>query len=70
MARKRCRYLRAAYTIMAYYKRYKVKAYLWELVQRFQGVRSMPDYGKGVEWPEPPAVLAHFQENSKRIFRR
>ncbi|XP_054847259.1 unconventional myosin-Ig isoform X1 [Eublepharis macularius] len=70
LARKRCRYLRATYTIMCYFKRYKVKSYLLELVMRFQAVRSMPDYGKSVEWPDPPAVLAHFQENSKRIFRR
>ncbi|XP_042327789.1 unconventional myosin-Ig-like [Sceloporus undulatus] len=70
LARKRCRYLRAIYTIMVYYKRHKVKAYLQELVQRFQDVRSMADYGKSVAWPEPPAVLAHFQENSKLIFRR
>lgn len=55
---------------MSYYKRYKVKSYLLELVSRFQAVRSMADYGKSVEWPEPPAVLAQFQENSKLIFRR
>nr|XP_034985912.1 unconventional myosin-Ig-like [Zootoca vivipara] len=70
LARKRCRYLRATYTIMSYYKRHKVKSHLLELVQRFQAVRSMADYGKGVEWPQPPAVLAQFQENSKLIFRR
>ncbi|KAL8164684.1 UNVERIFIED_CONTAM: Unconventional myosin-Ig [Gekko kuhli] len=70
LARKRCRYLRAVYTIMSYFKRYKVKSYLLELVQRFQAVRSMADYGKSVEWPEPPAVLAQFQANSKLIFRR
>lgn len=70
LARKRCRCLRAIYTIMNYYKRYKVKSYLLELVSRFQAVRSMADYGKSVEWPEPPAVLAQFQENSKLIFCR
>ncbi|XP_013919533.1 PREDICTED: unconventional myosin-Ig-like [Thamnophis sirtalis] len=70
LARKRCRYLRAIYTIMAYYKRHKVKSHLLELLQRFQGVRSMADYGKSVEWPEPPEVLAQFQESSKLIFCR
>ncbi|XP_044275440.1 unconventional myosin-Ig-like isoform X1 [Varanus komodoensis] len=70
LARKRCRYLRAAYTIMAYFRRHKVKSHLRELLLSFQAVRSMPDYGKGVEWPEPPAVLAQFQESSKLIFRR
>ncbi|NXX59178.1 MYO1G protein, partial [Scopus umbretta] len=70
LARRRCRYLRAAYTIMAYYKRHKVKAYLWELLHRFQAVRTLPDFGKSVVWPEPPAVLARFQDASQRLFRR
>ncbi|NWX93790.1 MYO1G protein, partial [Nothoprocta pentlandii] len=62
LARRRCRSLRAAYTIMGYYKRHKVKSYLRELARRFQGVRAMADYGKSVAWPAPPAVLARFQE--------
>nr|XP_033787810.1 unconventional myosin-Ig [Geotrypetes seraphini] len=70
LARKRCRYLRAIYTIMRYYKRHKVKSYVLELVQRFQHVRNMTDYGKSVEWPTPPAALMQFQENSKLLFRR
>ncbi|NXI38271.1 MYO1G protein, partial [Galbula dea] len=70
LARRRCRYLRAAYTIMAYYKRHKVKAYLRELLQRFQGVRSLPDFGKCLEWPEPPTVLERFQEACQRLFCR
>ncbi|KAM9647794.1 unconventional myosin-Ig isoform 6-T6 [Morphnus guianensis] len=70
LARRRCRYLRAAYTIMAYYKRHKVKAYLRELLRRFQAVRTLPDFGKSVVWPEPPAVLARFQDASQRLFCR
>ncbi|KAG8138625.1 hypothetical protein E2320_001442, partial [Naja naja] len=61
LARKRCRYLRAIYTVMAYYKRHKVKVYLLDLIQRFQGVRNMCDYGKSVAWPEPPAVLTQWR---------
>lgn len=70
LARRRCRYLRAAYTIMSSYKRHKVKAYLRELLRRFQGVRAMPDFGKSLAWPVPPAVLERFQENSQQLFRR
>ncbi|NWX39717.1 MYO1G protein, partial [Steatornis caripensis] len=70
LARRRCRYLRAACTIVAYYKRHKVKAYLRELLRRFHAVRSLPDFGKSVVWPEPPAVLARFQDASQRLFRR
>ncbi|XP_063159287.1 unconventional myosin-Ig [Candoia aspera] len=70
LARKRCRYLRAIYTIMSYYRRHKVRSHLLELMQRFQAARSMADYGKSVAWPEPPAVLAQFQESCKLIFCR
>ncbi|XP_064019010.1 unconventional myosin-Ig isoform X1 [Pogoniulus pusillus] len=70
LARRRCRALRAAYTIMACYKRHKVRAYLRELLQRFQAVRSLPDFGKSLLWPEPPAVLERFQEASQCLFRR
>ncbi|XP_030052562.1 unconventional myosin-Ig [Microcaecilia unicolor] len=70
LARKRYRYMRAIYTIMRYFRRHKVKSYLLEVVQRFQHVRSMTDYGKNVEWPTPPAALMQFQENSKLLFRR
>ncbi|XP_025971791.1 unconventional myosin-Ig [Dromaius novaehollandiae] len=70
LARRRCRYLRAAYAIMGHYKRHKVKSYLLELLRRFQGVRAMPDYGKSVPWPPPPAALARFQDNSQLLFRR
>ncbi|NXF85719.1 MYO1G protein, partial [Eubucco bourcierii] len=70
LARRRCRALRAAYTIMACYKRHKVRAYLRELLQRFQAVRSLPDFGKSLLWPEPPAVLEQFQEASQHLFCR
>ncbi|KAM6086767.1 unconventional myosin-Ig isoform 2-T2 [Chlamydotis macqueenii] len=32
--------------------------------------RALPDYGKGLAWPPPPAALARFQEASQRLFRR
>ncbi|XP_075444251.1 unconventional myosin-Ig isoform X3 [Ascaphus truei] len=70
LARKRYKHLRAVYTIMTYYKRYKVRSHLLEVVRRFQTVRNMADYGKSVEWPEPPVVLSKFQEISRNLFRR
>ncbi|KAM6226111.1 unconventional myosin-Ig-like, partial [Porphyrio hochstetteri] len=70
LARRRCRSLRAAYTIMAYYKRHKVKAYLRALLGRFQAARSLPDFGKSLAWPEPPPVLGQFQEVTQRLFCR
>lgn len=52
--------MRAIYAIMGCYKRFKVKAHFWEVERRFAAVRTMPDYGKSVEWPAPPAALAQF----------
>ncbi|KAM6338930.1 unconventional myosin-Ig [Podargus strigoides] len=70
LARRRCRYLRAAYAIMAFYRRQKVRGYLRELLRRFQPLRTQPDFGKSLAWPEPPAVLVPFQDACQRLFRR
>ncbi|XP_051949378.1 unconventional myosin-Ig isoform X2 [Xyrauchen texanus] len=70
LARMRCRKIRAIYTIMAYYKCYKVKAHFWEVERRFVNVRNMADYGKSVEWPTPPAALAQFHRITKHLYQR
>ena len=62
--------MRAVYSIMGCYRRYKVKAHFWEVERRFAGVRNMPDYGGGVEWPSPPAALARFHSITKTLHRR
>ncbi|KAE8595337.1 hypothetical protein XENTR_v10015697 [Xenopus tropicalis] len=70
VARMRFKKLRAVYAIMRHYKCYKVRSHLLEVVNRFQQVRNMPDFGKSVEWPEPPTVLEKFQEISRNLFKR
>ncbi|KAG7219401.1 hypothetical protein INR49_002833 [Caranx melampygus] len=70
LARMRCRRMRAIYTIMGCYKRYKVKSHFWEVERRFANVRTMVDYGKSVEWPTPPAALAQFHNNTVMLHRR
>uniref|UniRef100_A0A672KVZ3 Unconventional myosin-Ig-like n=1 Tax=Sinocyclocheilus grahami TaxID=75366 RepID=A0A672KVZ3_SINGR len=70
LARMRCRKIRAIYTIMAYYKCYKVKAHFWEVERRFTNVRNMADYGKSVEWPTPPAALVQFHRITRHLYRR
>lgn len=66
----RCQRLRAIYTIMGCYKRYKVKAHFWDVEGRFANVRNMADYGKSVEWPTPPAALAQFHKITVMLHRR
>uniref|UniRef100_H2M014 Myosin IG n=1 Tax=Oryzias latipes TaxID=8090 RepID=H2M014_ORYLA len=70
LARLRCKRMRAIYTIMGCYKRYKVKAHFWEVEGRFANVRTTADYGKSVEWPAPPAALTQFHQITLMLHRR
>uniref|UniRef100_A0A8C5FP92 Myosin IG n=1 Tax=Gadus morhua TaxID=8049 RepID=A0A8C5FP92_GADMO len=62
LARKRCRQLRAVYAIMGCYRKHKLKAHFLEVERRLANARNMADYGRGVEWPLPPAALAQFHD--------
>ncbi|XP_018410704.1 PREDICTED: unconventional myosin-Id [Nanorana parkeri] len=70
LARWQYKKTKAAVKIIRYYRRYKVKSYIQEVVRRFNGVRNSRDYGKNVKWPTPPKVLRSFQEFLQRAFHR
>ncbi|NXU49002.1 MYO1G protein, partial [Turnix velox] len=70
LARRHCRRLRAAYAMMAAYKRQKVRGYLKDLLLLFHDVRHLPDFGKSLQWPTPPPVLEDFQDKTQKLFRR
>uniref|UniRef100_G3UK75 Myosin IG n=1 Tax=Loxodonta africana TaxID=9785 RepID=G3UK75_LOXAF len=70
LARRRCRRLRAVYTIMRWFRRHKVRAHLGELQQRFQAARQPPLYGRDLTWPPAPAVLQPFQDTCQALFCR
>lgn len=70
MARLRYKRTKAALTILKYYRRYKVKAYIREVARRFHNVRLMKDYGRHVQWPTPPKVLRRFEEALQTIYHR
>ncbi|XP_009700072.1 PREDICTED: unconventional myosin-Id-like, partial [Cariama cristata] len=70
LARLRYKRTKAALTILKYYRRYKVKAYIHEVARRFHNVRLMKDYGKHVQWPTPPKVLRRFEEALQTIYHR
>ncbi|XP_045877399.1 unconventional myosin-Ig isoform X2 [Meles meles] len=70
LARRRCRRLRAIYTIMRWFRRHKVRAHLAELQRRFQVARQPPLYGRDLVWPPPPAVLQPFQDTCQALFCR
>ena len=70
LARRRCRRLRAVYTIMRCFRRHKVRAHLAELQRRFQAARQPPHYGRDLVWPPPPTVLQPFQDICQALFSR
>ncbi|XP_023494791.2 unconventional myosin-Ig [Equus przewalskii] len=70
LARRRCRRLRAIYTIMRWFRRHKVRAHLAELQRQFQAARQPPLYGRDLVWPPPPAVLQPFQDTCHALFCR
>ncbi|XP_028933147.1 unconventional myosin-Ig [Ornithorhynchus anatinus] len=70
LARRRCRRMRAVYTIMRCFRRHKVRAHLVELQRLFQEARQPPLYGRDIVWPPPPAVLQPFQDTCHGLFRR
>lgn len=56
-ARRRAKKMRAIYLIMNRFKKYKIRQYIKNLVDKFRNVKKMRDYGKSVEWPRPPSRL-------------
>ncbi|KAJ3609240.1 hypothetical protein NHX12_023764 [Muraenolepis orangiensis] len=70
LARMRCRRLRAIYAIMGCYRRHKLKTHFLEVERRLVNARNMADYGRGVEWPHPPAALAQFHDITVTLHRR
>nr|XP_039255052.1 unconventional myosin-Id-like [Styela clava] len=68
----RLRYKRtvATYKIMRRYKLYKMRCYLLEMSQKFQGVLKKPDLGKGIVWTHPPAGLEELVDHMKLIHKK
>uniref|UniRef100_A0A1I7YKF9 Myosin motor domain-containing protein n=1 Tax=Steinernema glaseri TaxID=37863 RepID=A0A1I7YKF9_9BILA len=66
-ARQYYKQLKAVYAIMNRYRRYKLRSYIFNVIDTFQGVRQRKDLGKGLAWPKPPAVLNDFVAKLQRI---
>lgn len=56
MCRQRYKKMKAALYIMQYYRRYKLRSYVNELAKKFKNAKNMRDYGKNIQWPQPPKV--------------
>ncbi|XP_052797829.1 unconventional myosin-Id-like [Mya arenaria] len=57
-ARRKAKKMRAIYFIMSRFRRYKMRSYIKQIVEKFRNVRKMRDYGKSIKWPTPPKVLS------------
>jgi myosin-1 len=70
IARKRARRMRAVNRIIAAYRRYKMRAYMFKVRSAFANVRTDPKLGKNIQWPPPPKALTRSVEMLKQIHRR
>ncbi|XP_065165017.1 unconventional myosin ID isoform X2 [Atheta coriaria] len=66
----RCRYerMKAAWTIISAYKRYKLRAYIERLQVKFKDAKKLPDYGKIISWPKPPPALMDTAKTLRKYY--
>ncbi|KAL5007010.1 hypothetical protein ScPMuIL_015816, partial [Solemya velum] len=69
-ARMRVKKMRAIYLIMTRFRRYKLRSYILNIVELFRNCRRLKDYGKHIQWPQPPSVLAEFVGLLQKVQRR
>eukprot|EP00794_Sanderia_malayensis_P003495 gene3495-3994_t len=55
-ARKLAKYLRSIYLIMNNFKTYRVRKFVNQLIDTFGGANTAPNFGRDLQWPEPPRV--------------
>ncbi|XP_064104605.1 unconventional myosin ID-like isoform X1 [Macrobrachium nipponense] len=70
ICRMHYRRLKAGLTILAHYRKYKMRSYMLELNRVFRNVKQMPDYGKHLRWPAPPLVLRSMVSDFQSIHNR
>lgn len=70
LVRRRIQKTKAVGVVIAYYRRYKMKSFVHRIISLFQGVTTMPDLGKSVEWPHPPPILTKFVSYAQQIHAR
>lgn len=68
IARQKYKKIKAALTIMRAYKTYKLRFYVQDLSQRFRNAKNIRDYGRSVQWPQPPLAGRNAEPQLRRIF--
>ncbi|XP_062546229.1 unconventional myosin ID [Armigeres subalbatus] len=70
ICRQQYKKMKAAIVIMRHYRKYKLKSYVQELAMRFRNARQMRDYGKSIQWPQPPLVGREAEKQLRMLFSR
>eukprot|EP00118_Oscarella_pearsei_P025055 m.307394 g.307394 ORF g.307394 m.307394 type:complete len:1004 (+) comp42235_c0_seq1:121-3132(+) len=67
--RRLYRRLRAVARIQRFFKAYKFKKYMLKVIDTFKDVKTMPDLGNALQWPEPPPILKKSKDYMRKIHR-
>lgn len=70
ICRQQYKKMKAALVIMRHYRKYKLKSYVQDLALRFRNARQLRDYGKGIQWPQPPLVGREAEKQLRMLFSR
>lgn len=70
ICRQQYKKMKAALVIMRHYRKYKLKSYVQDLAIRFRNARQLRDYGKGIQWPQPPLVGREAEKQLRMLFSR
>ncbi|XP_050095601.1 unconventional myosin ID [Anopheles aquasalis] len=70
IARQQYKKMKAALVIMRHYRKYKLKSYVQDLAVRFRNARTLRDYGRSIQWPQPPLVGRQAERQLRTLFSR
>lgn len=70
VARQQYKRMRALLTMVRAYRLKKMRTYINLLERKFMNAKRMPDYGKSIQWPEPPKALRRTADIFHRFYDR
>lgn len=68
IVRRNFKKMKAAIKIVRAYKAYKLRSYVQELANRLRKAKQMRDYGKSIQWPQPPLAGRKVEAKLHRMF--
>ncbi|CAO1341197.1 unnamed protein product [Diamesa hyperborea] len=68
ICRRQYQKMKAAVTIMRYYRHYKLYNYTNAMAMKFRNAKHMKDFGKSITWPTPPLVGRNAEKGLRRMF--